>query len=291
MGAGTAAAAAASNSFNQSFGVAGASHLSNDSLFSPLREHSVNSPFGGDASRSAAAANSFTGRGSFLKSPIDSFNKSITTPLVSPLVPISEEEMLATPPDEKSVDFGQDDKVGDDDEAMMPPPRLSKEEFSRSSAATAMSRNNGAGPAGDSPLAHKSFPPPSDLRSMSRKIPQDERDGESALGMINNQGASTTTASLATFKESQIVASTPFYKEGSKNVVTAQGTDESHSLAAPEEASVPASEAVSEEGSDRRDNAVGEIKAVLTAFPKAFLEARAADNVDAKILNDDPLQK
>ncbi len=269
---------------NQSLGVGSntaGGHTSVDSVFSPLREQSVNSPLAG------AGASSIVGNrsnNSFLRSPVDSFNRSITTPLVSPLVPICEEEMLATPEDEDAPDIVGEDFAATAAAPGTPPgrpPRISKVEFS----ARASKAGPTAGAGGDSPVSFKEpFSQPSCFEAPLQKQRYQSVDRLAPLG-------GTTEALVDTFKESRVVASTPSQhpNKDSEKVLTAfpaldEKREEGESTAVDNVYAGSETEEA-ERRRSRHEEAVGEIKAVLTAFPKAFLEAKAADSVDTRVLN------
>jgi len=208
------------------------------SLFSPLREtsgrNSISSPLVADGPGSRP--------NSFLRSPIENFNKSITSPLVSPLTMIHEEEMLATP--EEDDDDGRVNGVGfskvpqEDDDPM---PKLSNDSFARSAAIPSE--------AGDAILG-----PPSSVRFEPAK---------------NTVDSVSATASTTTF-EKNAVSSTPANKAEMAEQVSVSQVEKP-----PKSAPSP----VSLSGAT---NNVSQIRAVLTAFPKAFLDTRLAEEAAAE---------
>ena len=145
----------------------------------------MNSPYSAPVGGDTAANNSRSvyARNSVLRSPVDSFNRSINTPLVSPLVPICEEELLASAQldeeDERAAAFVAKSPRSKSKKATSPrrAPFMSKEEFSSKAVEEA---------AGDS-LAEKIVsskePPGSEIKKSSRP-----------------PAALTSTTSLTTFK-------------------------------------------------------------------------------------------
>ena len=162
-----------------SFSATNNNNLSTDSLFSPLKEQSVNSPL------------NMSGSSILLpKTPIGSFNKSISTPLVSPLTMITEEDLHFHPEEMEAPDL---------------PPKMPK-----------LSNNSIKNTVGGD---HKALPKPDQIDA--RKTDQIEvEDLEEISKMIQKDPSSAGAISgtmLETFKESQVRAnSTPFHNSEQK---------------------------------------------------------------------------
>jgi len=174
----------------------------------------------------------------YFRTSIDSFNKSISSPLVSPLTMIHEEEILATPEEE-----GQEEGDGIAESqkgpryhptSPQPLPKLNKESFTRPSAA------------GD----------------VNRSLSMKEVPSSVTLSGADKKETLHSVATISTFDKDGIISSTPAAKDEEKINPLDQLPHPSPLLAG---------------SSTPPPSSVGQIRAVLTAFPRAFLDTHSAE--------------